>query len=54
MTGSRRIFAVGWKSRYGRAAGWREAGSLSIKAERASGKGTSFLALVKATYRRFY
>ena len=49
MTGSRPIFAVGWKS-----AGWREVGSASIKAERASEIRTSLLALVKATYRRFY
>ena len=47
MTGSRRIFAVGWKSRYSRAAGWWEVGSLSIKAERTSRKGTLHLAFVK-------
>ena len=54
VVGSCRIFAVGWKSRYNRSAGWREAGSLSITAERASGMETLLLAFVEATYRRFY
>ena len=53
MMGSLRIFAVGWKSCYSRTAGWREVGSLSKNAERASRKGTSLLAFVKATYRCF-